>query len=60
MTVDDMITKITEAPTEQAAKAIMQSVPRRIVLQMADQLHIDMWGHGTVWTINEVIKEARS
>jgi hypothetical protein len=58
--VDGAITRITEAPTEDAAKAIASSLTRRMLLATADQLHIETEGHGLVWIRNAIVKEARA
>ena len=60
MTVDDVITKITEAPNDSMAKAIMRSVPHKLILQVADQLHIETEGHGDGWLRTEIVREARA
>lgn len=58
--VDDAITRITEAKSDAAAKAIMLSLPHRVLFAVADQLHINTEGHGTSWVRNAVVKEARA
>ena len=45
--VDDAITRITEAKSDAAAKAIILSLPHRVLFAVADQLHINTEGHGT-------------
>lgn len=58
--VDDAITKITEAETEDKAKAIAFSLSRRLLRAVADQLHIDPEEHGDGWIRAAIVKEARS
>lgn len=60
MTVDDIITKITEAPDEESAKAIINAAPHRVLMRVADQLYIETEGRGTSWIRRAVVKEARS
>jgi hypothetical protein len=60
-TVNDIITRITEAETAGAAYAVARSVPRRLLLVIADQLHINYaYDHGTEWVRWAVVKEARA
>ena len=40
-TVDDIITEVTEAATSEDALAILATVPRRMLLVLADQLYIE-------------------
>lgn len=60
MTVDDVITRITKAPSYEVANAIMRTVPRKMLLEVADQLHIETEGHGLQTIRTAVIKEARA
>jgi hypothetical protein len=57
---DDVITRITEADSEEAAYTIMLSVPVRIVMQVADQLYVQTEGRGTNWIRRAVVREARA
>ena len=59
-TVDDAITRITEAKDREMAKAIAHTLSKRVLFAVADQLHIETKGHGTTWVRNAVIKEART
>lgn len=58
--VDDAITRITEAVDEYKAKKIAHAIPRRVLLAIADQLHVETEGHQTQWIINAIVKEARA
>jgi hypothetical protein len=44
LTVDDVITRITEASTTDEALAILVRIPRRTLEDVADQLYVDIWG----------------
>lgn len=58
--VDDAITRITEAEDDNKARAIAEALGHRVLLAVADQLHIKAEGHGTAWVRNAVVKEARA
>lgn len=58
--VDDAITRITEAESEDAAKVVVHSLGHRLLFATADQLHIEAEGHGTQWVRNAVLKGARA
>jgi hypothetical protein len=61
MSPDDIITKVTEASTAVEALAIMQDVPRSLLLAVADQLFIDdPDGHGSPWLRKAIVEEARA
>jgi hypothetical protein len=60
MDVDEIITRLTEAGSMDAAYGIARTVPRKMLLQVADQLYVEADGHGTEWIRWAVIKEARS
>ena len=60
MTADNVITRITEASTEEDALTIMRSVPHSLLLAVADQLHTDPYGHGDPWLRRAVVAEARA
>lgn len=59
LTVDDVITQITEAPTEASALTIMRMQSRAMVLAVADQLYIDPDASLAVIR-REIVQEARS
>jgi hypothetical protein len=58
--VDDLITAITEAPTEDAAMAIMARVPALTVAAMADQLYIEGTFQGIKSLRKQCVREARA
>ena len=58
--VDEAITSITTARDEEAAKAIAHELPHRVLFAVADQLYINVEGHGTQWVRNAIVKEART
>jgi hypothetical protein len=58
--VDEIIAKITEAPSDEAALAIIKAATRRMRFAVADQLYVDAIGHGDVWICNAIVKEARA
>jgi hypothetical protein len=58
--VDDVITRITEAPTEEAARAITSNLSYRLLFAVADQLYVETEGRGIPWIRNAIVKEARS
>jgi hypothetical protein len=58
--VDDAITRITEAPSEEAAKAIARVLSHRLLLAVADQLHIDTCQRNDQWVRSAIVKEARA
>lgn len=58
-TVDDVITQITEAPTADAALAILERVPRRMLEAVADQLYVDTWARSVATVRTLVLAEAR-
>jgi hypothetical protein len=57
---DDIITAITEAPTNRAALNIMLTVPAGTVRAVADQLYIDTEHVGTHTLRCRIVTEARS
>jgi hypothetical protein len=58
--VDEVIAKITEAPDDETAMAIIRAASRRMKLAVADQLYVDAIGHGDTWICNAIVKEARA
>ena len=60
LTADDIITRITEAPTEADALAALASVPRAMLLAVADQLYIDPYGRSSAVVRRAIVAEARS
>lgn len=60
VTTDDVITQITEAPTEADAVRIMRMQSRPMVLAVADQLFVEAEGHGLAIVRRECVTEARS
>ena len=58
--IDEAITRITEAEDDKAAKLIVHSLSKRVLLAVADQLYIEAEGHDTQWIRNQVFKEARA
>jgi hypothetical protein len=59
-TPDDVITRITEAATEAHATAIAAGLAHTMLVTVADQLHIDMYGHADLWIRRAIVAEARS
>jgi hypothetical protein len=60
-TADDIITRVTSAPTEADAEDIVAGVrSRALLLAVADLLYIDADGHGTAWVRQAIVTEARS
>lgn len=59
-TADDVITQITEAPTDEQAHEIINATPAGLVRAVADQLYVETEGHGMPWIRRECIREARS
>lgn len=62
LTVDNLITAITEASTDTDAHQIIATTPALLVCEAADQLYVEGRddGHGIKWLRNAVVKEARS
>jgi hypothetical protein len=60
MTADDIITAITQAPTEEAALMILADVPRAMLVVVADQLYIDPHGRSSAVVRRAIAQEARS
>lgn len=58
--VDDAITRITEAPSDEIASMITHALPHRVLFAIADQLYIETEGHGTQWIRNAVVREVRA
>ena len=60
MTVDDVITGITEAPTSDEALAILERIPRRLLAEVADQLYVDTWCKSLASVRVACLQEARA
>jgi hypothetical protein len=60
LTTDQIITAITKAPTKLAAYRVLDTVSRKDLLVVADQLYIDAFGRSTATIRTAVIKEARA
>lgn len=61
MNADDILTAITEAPTNEAALDIMRGVhSRALLLAVADQLYIDPIAHTSAWLRETIVMVARS
>jgi len=60
MNVDDIITRLTEAATTGEAYEVSRTVPRKLLVKVADQLYVEHDGHGTEWIRWAVVKEARA
>jgi hypothetical protein len=60
LTPDDIITRITEASTEADALRIAAGVPHKMLMTVADQLHIDPYGHADPWIRKAIVAEARA
>jgi hypothetical protein len=58
--VDEVITRLTEAASMDAAYEVARTVPRKMLLEVADQLYVEADGHGTEWIRWAVVKEARA
>jgi hypothetical protein len=58
--IDDIITRLTEAASMDAAYDVARTVPRKMLLKVADQLHIEADGHGAEWIRWAITKEART
>lgn len=60
MTVDDLVTAITEAPTPGAAYDILSLISRALLNRIADQLYVEFEGRRSTVVRHEIITEARS
>lgn len=61
MTPDDIITQITQAPSADAALAIMNGVrSRSLLLAVADLLYIEAEGQTSPWIRKAIVSEARA
>jgi hypothetical protein len=60
VTADDIITQVTEAPTEEAALMILADVARSMLMTVADQLYIDPVGRSSAVVRRAIAREARS
>jgi hypothetical protein len=58
--VDDVITRITEADTDAEAMAVLESIPRRVLAEVADQLYVDTFGRSLETVRKECLREARA
>lgn len=58
--IDEVITRITDAPTDGVAHEIMRSVPHLLLLKVADQLYVETEGHGDQAIRIRIVKEARA
>jgi hypothetical protein len=59
-TVDDIITRVTQAPDEAAALSALDGVPRSMLMTLADQLYIDAQGRSSAVVRRAIAKEARA
>jgi hypothetical protein len=57
---DVIITRVTQATTDETARAIVNKYPPRVLRIVGDQLHIDPDGHGVAWLRAAIVTEARS
>jgi hypothetical protein len=61
MTPDEIITKVTQAPTDGDALVVMNDVrSRKTLLAVADQLYIDAIGKSSDSIRKAIVSEARS
>jgi hypothetical protein len=60
LTVDDVITRITEADTSDEALAVLERIPRRTLEEVADQLYVDTWGKSLASVRVACLEEARA
>ena len=61
MTVDEIITRVTQAPAQADAETVINAVRSRAMLaEVADLLHIDAAGHAPAWIRTAIVTEARS
>jgi hypothetical protein len=60
MSGDDLITALTEAPTEAAARTAADAAPAAALYAAADTLYVDSYGHGRAWLRSAVTREARA
>lgn len=59
--IDDIITMITEEDTDEDALSVIRTIrTRKLLDQIADQLHIDSEGHDAEWIRKAIVKEART
>jgi signal recognition particle GTPase len=57
---DDLITAVTEAPTTQAAAAIVRAASPDAIEQACDTLYVDTAGHAAPWVRCHLVSEARA
>ena len=57
---DTMLTRVTDAPTDADAHAIIAQVKPAVVKAMYDLMGFDPEGHGMPWLRRQVVREARS
>jgi hypothetical protein len=57
---DELITAVTEAPTTQAAAAIVRAASLEAIGQACDTLYVDMAGHAAPWVRAHLVSEARA
>jgi hypothetical protein len=57
---DRMMTRVTEARTDDDALAIIRQVKPSVVRAMYDLQGFDPEGHGIAWLRREVVREARA
>lgn len=61
MTVDEVITEVTEVPGHTEASQVMRAIrSRQLLLAVADQLYIDPEGHSSDWLRKAIVTEARA
>jgi hypothetical protein len=59
--IDDVITMITNEDTDEDALGVMQTIRfRKLLDQIADQLHIDPEGHDAEWVRKAIVEKARA
>jgi hypothetical protein len=58
--VDQIITDVTEAPTDAEALAALNGVPRGLLVEVADQLHLDPYERASATVRREIVAEARA
>jgi hypothetical protein len=57
---DTLITRVTEAATDEEALAIVKAATVQERYSAADLLYIDAYDHGMPWVIKAIVREARS
>jgi hypothetical protein len=59
-TVDDWVTAITNAASDDAALTMLRSAGPKMLAELADQLYIEADGHGPAWQRRAIVREARA